>query len=89
MTSLMTLGVDDMIFLARPDKWPNYPLCPVKNMKHRGSNGAPQFGIVTTMSLKTVYLVSICEAHDVDLSKCPKKAYASIKELVNDGWVVD
>jgi hypothetical protein len=71
---------EHLAFLKDEDRWPAWPLCPVK--KHRDNE--LEIGCATA-GQPVVVLVNMFEFR----SDAPKIEYESWEALVEDGWRVD
>jgi hypothetical protein len=69
---------------ASPNKWPRYPLLPLKRYKEQVV--APELGFVLIQDITKVLLGNI---YNMDIKNRDSIIYASIDELLDDGWVVD
>lgn len=94
----MNQTFNDLAFLTDSQKWPNYPICPVKNYQHTKPGSFPEMGIVVAPegagpAIPTVILCnmwSLVEAYQKgETQGIEKKEYNSLEELLADGWVVD
>lgn len=77
---------DDVAFLKTPEKWPNYPLCPVKNRNEQKDN-FPLLGVIVSPR-PTVYLVNLFSIQP-GMEPPETREYGSFEELIADGWIVD
>ncbi len=86
--------IDDANFLQNQhDKWPNYPVCPVKSTtkKEDGSNW-PVMGLVvagTPTVYKTNMFALTTGPIKPQLESVDKDEYDSFQAMVADGWIVD
>lgn len=92
----MTQTFDDLAFLTDSQKWPNYPMCPVKNYNNPKPGGFPEMGVVVASEGPAFPSVILCnmwslvEAYQKgETEGIEKKEYSSLEELLADGWVVD
>lgn len=93
----------DKYFIQNPDKgtgWPHWPFLPMKRPR---PTGGPEGGTIIDrnpiagkidpehVSLRTVYLATVWSLlHDNEaFTKAEKKVYASVDEMLADGWVID
>jgi len=74
---------EDRKFILNEDGWPYWPVLPVKRSQPDG--GWPECGTICAGTPSTVFLVPMYELK-VD---SPKKTYADLNELLDDGWEVD
>lgn len=75
--------------LQRPEAWATWPWCPVKRWK----NGVQELGLVLAGEIAPgmgacVHLCNLFDAAEVRRA-APRKGYASVNDLVADGWRVD
>ena len=73
---------DDKAMMLSPDKWPRWPVLPLKRSTNRGF---PETGFITEGKW-IVYLTNLWEPN---FSDCEKIGYADVDGLLSDGWVVD
>jgi len=91
---MSTAKFNTLEFLANPDRWPNWPVCPVKrscsDKQYIEGDDRPQCGVVFDQPKPTVYRVNMFSiGPSTDLTKFEKHEYESLEALVADGWVVD
>lgn len=67
------------------DSWPQFPWCPIKNLKRREPNGFPMFGRIHASELTNVRSGTIWQNDPGYVIE----EYDSVKALVVAGWVVD
>lgn len=91
--------IDDKKFIERPGSWPCWPHCP---MKRRAGHEQEAGTIIDRQSignkidpnhesLRIVFMTSIWAVGGghAKFSEVEKKTYASIEEMLADGWQVD
>lgn len=78
--------IDDLAFMRDENKWPNWPMLPVKRYTDRG--GAPECGIVLS-GKTTVYIAYMWGLKEDTFDTCKKYEYGSLDAILADGWVVD
>ena len=76
---------DDVVFLGNPDKWPAWPLCPVKGYR----NGELVCGAVCEGSLMVVEGNIFSGWTAETYADAKKWQYDSFEAMVADGWEVD
>ena len=92
MPSRNPARIDDKSFMESPEKWPHWPLLPVKR-PGKGKDCWPQLGLIIIDSVDeskpapVVYLTSLYG--DLKMKDAEKKEYPSIEALIADGWTVD
>ena len=69
---------------ASPSKWPLYPLLPLKRYKEQGVE--QDLGFVLIQDITKVLLGNM---YQMDIKNRDSIIYASIDELLDDGWVID
>lgn len=87
----MTRCFDDVQFLSDPDRWPKFPICPVKRYSKKDKHGFPECGVVTATGIAVVVVISMFELPitEEEYEKLTKYRYESMEDLVTDGWLVD
>ena len=78
----------DLQFMRNPDKWPNWPLLPLK----KKGDFHCQYAFITEQVGPPFYLYegSIYEPKVTSsLQSLPKKAYLTLQAILDDGWEVD
>lgn len=80
---------DDVAFLKDVNRWPNWPICPVK--RYENVHSFPLCGV--TFATDTKPMVKILNMFggwsQEEFDKAKTFNYNSIEEMVADGWVVD
>ena len=89
---LLTGKNGDKEFIQEPDMWPNWPYCPMKKRDEK-EHYPSRFGLLVETGeafwQSTVYLDRNLYSPQGKLSEAEKKVYASIDEMLADGWSVD
>ena len=89
----MNRGIDDVAFLSNPDRWPNWPVCPVKNYQRKDAAGFPACGIViagdSAVYEVNMFALSGMTYNDLQEECKVKHSYTDLAEMVADGWIVD
>lgn len=82
---------EDKEMIDNPMSWPNWPCLPMK--RHTPQGGMPDAGTILDCELgkNVIFLTSVWEVADerASFSTCERKVYASVDELLADGWMVD
>ena len=80
---------DHAEFLRSPDRWPAWPVCPLKRPARRKEDWI-ECGVVIDQEEHrwTVYLTNLFMLPG-GLEDCERIPYGSLEELLHDGWVVD
>jgi hypothetical protein len=78
--------------IRNEDQWPHWPVLPMK--KKIVGQAWPKLGIVVAGDLAIVYLRLLPELKagvslGMQLQGCPTIKYASVEEMVADGWMGD
>lgn len=77
----------DLEFIADPDRWPMWPLLPLK--RHKAGETTPECVVcIRTEEGWPIFNVNPWRLPDY-LEEHLIKTYASAEEVVADGWVVD
>jgi hypothetical protein len=87
---------DHKAFMEDPEKWPSWPLLPVKRYteKPRGGLNLPDCALLyddlsRTGVAPTVYLENLFTATPESMKTAEKIEYQDFADLIADGWVVD
>ena len=80
---------EDAEFLRNPDRWPTWPVCPLKRPPRRREDWI-ECGMVIDQEEHrwTVYLTNLFMLPE-GLKDCERIPYGSLEQLLLDGWVVD
>lgn len=81
----LTVGADREMILNGEDQWPCWPLLPVKNTIRKDETGFPELGVIVAGKPLAVRLSCLFDFNP----DAPAKQYASIEDLLADGWIVD
>lgn len=74
-------------FLRRHELWPQWPYCPVK--RYVAGETWPVCGLVPAGGAQVVELNLFISWTSKEWNEAVQHSYASLEELVADGWVVD
>jgi len=84
---------ENIAFIKDEDKWPHWPLLPVK--KYKEGETWPTFGTLVSpienngilwVVSASIFLLTL---EMVTQKSVPIKAYDTVEEMVADGWMVD
>lgn len=99
MTTTRTLDAAErkqhLDFINDPDKWPHWPLLPMKNFingfSHPHSHGiiVDVGGFDVSKVEPKVYIANLMFFRGEDMDKYEKDEYQSFDELIDAGWIVD
>ncbi len=67
-----------------PNRWARHPILPLKRYKEQAV--VPELGFVLIQDITKVLLGNI---YNMDIKNRDSIIYASIDELLDDGWVID
>jgi hypothetical protein len=76
--------------MEMPERWPRWPVLPVKNPTQREDGIFPKCGVMVEDPMgevrAVVYLVNLFA---MDLKNAEKITYRNMDELLDAGWIVD
>jgi hypothetical protein len=88
--------------MSSPEKWPAYPLLPLRNDRKLGSDGFPALGLLydakgvsgkdglqTTVFLVNLLFIGSVIRSEEDFLRQPHQTYPSFDPLLAAGWRVD
>lgn len=75
--------VDDATFMGDPNRWPRWPILPVKQ------RGTFKVGVMLEGDNGVAPIVYLTNMYAMDLTECEKMEFKTISELVDAGWRVD
>lgn len=76
----------DAAFARTPDKWPIFPVLPLKHQRDKDEqHGGRKLGVMFAGQQTTVYIGTLGLT---DWEHAPKQEYATVAEVFND-WLVD
>lgn len=79
---------DDVEMINTEELWPHWPVLPVK--KRTNGPDSPECGVIASGNLTTVRMLNIFMGWTKEqFDNAKTYEYASVEELVADGWVVD
>ena len=91
---------EDKEMVTNPPRWPNWPFLPIKRYKPEG--GFPDCAVLIDgnklgepidrnhATLRTALLINMFDLGNADaVKKAERKEYASVDEMLADGWMVD
>ena len=78
----------DKEFIDDPDRWPNWPMLPVKRRDNSLANKNLGLLIDQGKKTRTVFHVYMFDLPD-SFEDAPKTEYANTDAMVADGWRVD
>jgi len=89
--AMLTAGkAGDKQFIKNPSKWPNWPFLPLRK-RDDGQHFPFRVGLLIESNepnwQSTVYVDG--NLFNLELTKTEKKVYASVDEMLNDGWEID
>lgn len=83
----------DSNFLRQHEKWPCFPICPVKCYDGKDKRGFPTCGIVwagkPTVLVVDMFMISGCNYEGAKEKAEEVIEYESFDAMVADGWMVD
>ena len=90
LAALFTMKESDKEFINHPDKWPAWPLLPMKKSDGHGDN---EFAIIAEVMSDSPWSMTLYLKANIFMMKplkdYIKKVYTSTDEMLNDGWRVD
>jgi hypothetical protein len=88
----------DLEMIENPNRWPNWPVLPVKRPRLKDDTGFPQLGVIFEVPAQryTVHVLNMimfaeapADQHEKLLREAEKFAYPDAAAMLADGWVVD
>lgn len=77
--------MDDKAFILDPDKWPHWPVLPVKRIKDTQMD----LGCLLDTGKIIVVLSNMWALKNTPISEQKSITYRTVDELLADGWRVD
>lgn len=75
----------DKEFIENPANWPRWPYLPVKR---QGKDPWPEPGVMIE-GHPTVFLINYYQISPEIFKTCKSITYASVDDLLADGWIID
>lgn len=84
--------LDDRAFISDPNRWPCWPLLPIKRGNQQLND--KNLGVLFDTDPKKGYRVYHCYLFDLPMpqkqfAQVPHTDYATVDALLADGWMVD
>ena len=76
----------DRAMIQNPDDWPRWPILPMKRRRHGGS----EMGIILAGHSTMIYHCNMFDPRlKTDHASIKKTNYATVTDLLADGWMID
>jgi len=88
---LALMRAENREFIMNADAWPRWPMLPMK--KPRPEGGWPQLGALLDTWKRTGtepgFPIELIVYDDTGLRQQEIRTYATVDDILNDGWIVD